>query len=316
MGVAGSVAAGTGVAGTMSPVGGSVAEQGGAMAGSAAGMGNAGASAGTGIEAGAGGGMADGPMPTMLPPTPPDCPTLATGVMMIGALEFHLWVGARSDAQKGPILIYFHGTGGTGASASRAIPQATIDEVLSEGGIVLSPSGTTAVGATTGNLVWYTGDFDVVDQAVGCAIDQLNIDTRRIYVTGSSAGGLQAGVMAYQRSGYIAASVPDSGGIVFPGQDAQQDPMHLPAVMTLHGAMGDDVVLVDFATQSLVLDRGVVAKGGFAIDCDHGGGHVASPPDLDAAGWQFMKDHPFGVSPWPYAAGLPDSFPEYCVIIE
>ena len=32
--------------------------------------------------------------------------------------------------------------------------------------------------------------------------------------------------------------------------------------------------------------------------------------------WQFMKDHPFGVTPEPYANGLPASFPSYCKIIK
>jgi hypothetical protein len=95
-----------------------------------------------------------------------------------------------------------------------------------------------------------------------------------------------------------------------------QDPTHVPAVMTEHGAPGADVVIVDFSVQSMVLDVDVAMKGGFAMDCNHGGGHVGSPPDLKAAGWQFLKDHPFGVSPEPYANGLPSMFPSYCTIVK
>jgi hypothetical protein len=48
------------------------------------------------------------------------------------------------------------------------------------------------------------------------------------------------------------------------------------------------------------------------VDCNHGGGHCGAPANDIAAQWQFCKDHPFGVSPDPYASGLPSSFPSYC----
>ena len=35
--------------------------------------------------------------------------------------------------------------------------------------------------------------------------------------------------------------------------------------------------------------------------------------DLKAVGFQFLKDHPFGISPEPYAT-LPTTFPKYCKI--
>jgi hypothetical protein len=121
--------------------------------------------------------------------------------------------------------------------------------------------------------------------------------------------------MVYQRSSYLAASLPNSGGYTI-GGNMLQDPTHVPAVMTEHGAPGADVVIVDFSVQSMVLDVDVAMKGGFAIDCNHGGGHVGAPVDLKAAGWQFLKDHPFGVSPEPYASGLPSTFPPYCTVIK
>jgi hypothetical protein len=53
------------------------------------------------------------------------------------------------------------------------------------------------------------------------------------------------------------------------------------------------------------------------MDCDHGGGHCGLPllpADVANSGWQFMVDHPFGVSPEPYAAGIPATFPKYCKV--
>ncbi len=70
-----------------------------------------------------------------------------------------------------------------------------------------------------------------------CAIEQLNIDTSRIHTGGTSAGGLAAGAMAYQRSGYLAAANPNSGGLApWPFLNTLQDTSHVPAVMTMPGA--------------------------------------------------------------------------------
>jgi poly(3-hydroxybutyrate) depolymerase len=242
---------------------------------------------------------------------------IATGMVKILGTNVQLWVGSKSDAQKGPILIYWHGTGGNSAGAQFDMGANMNSEILGQGGVIAAPNESTKAGSDTGNSVWYTGDFDIADEVVDCAVQQLNIDTSRIYTSGSSAGGLQAGVMAYQRSSYLAASNPNSGGIApYPGEDTLQDPSHVPAVMTMHGAVGSDVVVIDFSTASLNLDMGLAAKGGFAVDCNHGGGHGAAPADLRAAGWEFLKAHPFLVSPEPYAGGLPSTFPSYCKVIK
>jgi hypothetical protein len=64
-----------------------------------------------------------------------------------------------------------------------------------------------------------------------------------------------------------------------------------------------------------VLYTDVAAKGGFVVDCNHMGRHCGAPPEVVAAQWQFLKDHPFGFETSPYEEGLPDSFPGYCEII-
>jgi hypothetical protein len=76
------------------------------------------------------------------------------------------------------------------------------------------------------------------------------------------------------------------------------------------------VVVIDFARTTATFVADIAAKGGFAVQCDHGGGHCASPSAMKAAQWTFLKAHPFGVTPKPYANGLPASFPSYCKIIK
>lgn len=225
-------------------------------------------------------------------------------------------VGAKSSSTKGPIVIYWHGTGGSAATAGVELGATVTSEVMASGGVIASMES----GGQGNPIDWgvfTTGDYDIVDQVVACAVKQLNIDTRRIYTSGASAGGLAAGTLLLLRSSYMAAGYPNSGGVApWPGLAVLQDKAHVPAVFTMHGAMGVDMVVIDFGTASMDLDKVIAGAGGFAVDCNHGGGHVGAPPDLKAAGWEFMKAHPFGTKPSPYANGLPANFPSYCMILK
>jgi hypothetical protein len=254
-----------------------------------------------------------GSEPTMLPETSETCPALVTGTVQILGVNVVLEVGQKSD-QKAPIFIYWHGTGGSGTFGTFDIDANLKSEVLAQGGVIASPDGSLGTGDQVDWGVWKTGDFAMADQIVACAIEQLNIDTTRIYSGGTSAGALMAGAFAIGRSGYVAAVTPNSGGIVWPVD--RQDTQHVPAAMTMHGATGRDKVVVDFATQSLILDNDIIARGGFAVDCDHGGGHGGAPMDLRDASWEFLKAHPYGTKPSPYANGLPATFPSYCTIVK
>jgi poly(3-hydroxybutyrate) depolymerase len=275
--------------------------------------------AGTGATGAAGSGT--------ITPTPPvtgsgepripakvgECPKLATGNITVLGQQVQLWVGKKQEGVKGPVMFYWHGTGSSASEAVGGLGGA-LNEIQQQGGLVASFTTTTKKGQNTGNNVWYTGDFEMSDQILACAVEQLNIDTQRIYTAGCSAGGLQAGSMVYGRSSYLAAAMPNSGGTTFPFK--LEDPAHVPALITTHGAMGKDVVVIEFTTTSQTETKDIAAKGGFAVDCDHGGGHCGSPAAVKAAQWQFLKDHPFGVKPEPYAAGLPASFPTFCKIIK
>jgi acetyl esterase/lipase len=252
------------------------------------------------------------PSAMYIPTVVDTCPDMKTGNVMLSGQTWQLWAGTPTADQHGPVLIYWHGTGSSSAEPQFTIGQAQIDAITAEGGLIASPQATTSQGSNTGNGVWYTGDFVIADQVLACAIAQLHVDTQRIYVSGASAGGLQAVRMAYERSGYIAAAAPLSGGII--GAPTLEDATHMPPAMAIHGAQGRDVVLIDFAQASARYEADVKAKGSFAIDCNTGGGHVSGPPQVSPAIWQFLKDHPFKVSPEPYTSALPPVFPSYCTI--
>ncbi len=286
------------------------------------------ATADTAVDAGEGPTM-NGPEPVIPAPNMP-CPVFQSGTTTIMGMSVEVYAGPKSTGKKAPLVFHWHGTGGNGKDVETSrfggvdgagIPEEVRTEILAEGGIIISASDNETVregqDVTVLLGVWYTpGDLKLADLVVACAVEQHNIDPRRIFTTGCSAGGLMSGVMAFHRSSYLAASVPNSGGLATAGMDVLEDPSHVPALMTMHGARGADFVFIEFADSSQTLYTSVVAKGGFAINCDHGGGHCAAPKELKLAMWQFMKDHPFGVSPEPYANGLPASFPSYCKIVE
>lgn len=287
-------------------------------------------SAGAGAVAAAGGGATTTPTDAVevhtaadpkLPEITGDCPPFAEGTNtmdFMGLKGVIFDVGPKANGT-GSLVFYWHGTGSTsGEYMSSTMQAAVMMDLRAKGGIVVSPQSGTGTGPDcSGTGTFYQDDFKIADQIAACAVRDWNIDPHRIYSTGCSAGGLMAGCMAMLRSSYLAAAVPNSGGLTFPGSVALADKSHVPSMMTIHGMMGDDVVIVDFSQTSGYIDDAIKAAGGFAVDCDHHGGHCGLPvlpPEVATAGWKFMQDHPFGVSPEPYSGGLPADFPMYCKI--
>ena len=247
-----------------------------------------------------------GDMPKIPEPTGA-CPEFRTGTATIGGLSgIAVQAGAKKNGT-GALLFYWHGTGSTSGEV-RMFPAQR--ELLAEGGIIISPQRSLGSGGDcSGTGTFSKDDMKVADLIVACAVKNHGINPRRIYTTGCSAGGLQAGCFASLRSSYVAAAVPNSGGIVVPQRI--QDPAHIPALMTMHGSQADTVI-VTFSQTSATLGRQFATAGGFVLNCNHGGGHCQAPSALQAAGWQFMKDHPFGTKPSPYLTKLPSAFPSYC----
>ncbi|HET9933961.1 MAG TPA: hypothetical protein VFQ35_24825 [Polyangiaceae bacterium] len=247
-----------------------------------------------------------------LPEVSGTCPNFVTGTATIGGLGgISLQVGAKK-AGTGSLLFYWHGTGSSAGEVNTSLPAAVRQEILGQGGIIVSFQGTTGTGGDcSGTATFSQDDFKIADLIAACAVRDYGIDPRRIYTTGCSAGGLQAGCMGALRSSYIAAVVPNSGGEILPLPI--QDAAHTPSVMTMHGG-SSDVVIVQFSQTSAAYDKQMKGAGSFVVNCDHGGGHCAASGALYTAGWEFMKAHPFDVNPEPYGAALPASFPSYCKV--
>ncbi|MEM9068604.1 MAG: PHB depolymerase family esterase [Myxococcota bacterium] len=256
------------------------------------------------IEEDAGSGV---PLVPTLPEVAGDCPDFTQDRIEVMGLPINVLGGGGTD--RGPLVITWHGTGGSGATSVAQLTGPVRDAILAEGGMILAPSDDgTERGGFSPNGVWYeTSDLAVADQLVACAVRDRNIDPTRIYVTGCSAGGIMGAVMTVQRADYVAAAFLNSGGLLF-RMPIRSD--WAPSVLTMHGGAGD-VVVVNFQSLSNTMTQAVSVAGGTAIDCNHLSGHCRAPNDLRASGWEFVSAQRYG-EPSPFAAGPGPDFPDYC----
>jgi hypothetical protein len=254
--------------------------------------------------------VSSGASDPVIPTVSGDCPAFENGtITFMGLAGIRIVAGMKPPEPTAPMLFYWHGTGGL-SSEFESMARAVAAGIKEQDGIIVSFQNTTGGDLYSGTSVFGEGDLKVVDQLVACAVRDANVDPRRIYTTGCSAGGLFSTAMAALRSSYVAAAAPNSGGYVIrpPFENGQTPPL-----MTVHGAPGADVVIVDFSETSATADEYFKSRGGFVINCNTGGGHCGGG-SLAGDVWTFFQAHPFGVSPAPWGSGLPPGFSDQCAI--
>jgi predicted esterase len=260
--------------------------------------------------AGTGGTPSTGAGDPIIPSVTGECPDFRDGtISFMGLGGITVVAGAKAAGPTAPMVFYWHGTGSfAGEYGGMAADVAA--GVRAEGGVLISFQGSTGGDLLSGTAIFGEGDFALADQLVACAVQNHNVDPRRIYATGCSAGGLFSAAMAAKRSTYIAAAAPNSGGFTVP---VAFENAYTPALMTIHGAPGVDVVFIDFSNSSATADTAFKGRGGFVINCNHGGGHCGGG-GLAGDIWEFFKAHPYGVEPNPWTGGLPSGFHSSCEI--
>jgi predicted esterase len=115
----------------------------------------------------------------------------------------------------GPLILYYHATGGQSSEVHRGFGDQNIAAVTAAGGVVASFTTTACPSActTTDDFVWWVEDADVQDTVVACAIQQAKIDTRRIHALGWSAGALHSAWVGLARSNYMASIISYSPAV-------------------------------------------------------------------------------------------------------
>jgi hypothetical protein len=250
-----------------------------------------------------------------IPKAKQTCPPMAglagTNVTFLGN-AVTIWSGPSGSI--GPMVFYWHAASATSQEAVAGLGLGT-REVVSSGGVIAAFNQSNRTGTSTGDSTWYTGDFDTADEILACAKEQGLIDVTHIHSAGYSPGSCQTAAMVYARA-YLASVICYSGGAMT--MPALPDPGRPPALLGAHGAVGKDIYGIDIAQNTLLLESDLKGKGSFVIDCDDGGDHLQSGAaritGAAGPGWQFLKDHPYGVNPEPYGS-LPSTFPSYCKVM-
>ena len=228
--------------------------------------------------------------------------------------EANIWVSDAAETLDGPLVFYWHGTGGQPSEATGALAAAR-DEILAAGGIVVALSHDPAAGT----FPWFltaggNNETDLVfaDEALACAIQEVGVDTHHIHAIGFSAGALHVSQMAFRRASYLASAVSYSGGLIATRPPTSDAPDARVAVMALHGGV-DDRVVVGFQETTMNLINALRREGHFGFICDHGMRH-SIPAAARPFAWQFLQAHPYGMFPAAYARGLPSGFYAPCTL--
>jgi len=285
----------------------------------ACGNGASGAHDGTTTGSGGGGGGSaparTTPDPQFVPSATGACPKLTTGMNTfnpagIPARDVLLWMGSAA-AQPGPLVFYWHGAGGDPSEAPTALGAKAMAGIQAAGGIVAAPYHD----PTLTTLPWFLtlggaqdDDLQVADEILACAIAARGVDMRRIHSVGFSAGAMNTEQFMARRSGYLASEVVYSGAQI--GDPPVQDPTNEYPGMLFYGGP-NDMVIVNFSDATAAYNAWMTMNGHFSFICNHDMGHTVPASGVDSA-YQFLQDHPFGVSPEPYASALPAGFPSYC----
>lgn len=263
------------------------------------------------------GGVVDGPS---LPTPSMPCPELVDGVVDIhpegvaAARPVRIWVDPDAATElDGPVVFYWHGTGGMPEEAQVGLGKAGIQEIVEAGGIVVAATHDPGAGAFPWHLVLGQKEDDllVADEVLACAQEQFGVDAARIHSLGFSAGALHTAQMSIRRSSYLASVTLYSGGLIFNAMPPYQDPDNKFSAMIFHGGQ-QDVVVVGFEQASEDYSAYLAAHDQFSFICDHGQGHTI--PDATDSVMQFFYDHPWGTVPSPYVEDLPPGFPAYCAL--
>jgi dienelactone hydrolase len=273
-----------------------------------------------------------------------DCSILAEGTVsgfVVDGMERELILNLPAGVEDGgpwPVVFNWHGLGDDAAGMSALVAPHVDNAIMPF--IAVTPEDTDymldvpipglppmdwevfAVDPTNNR------ELALFDAVLACIDERWGVDPEHVHSMGFSLGGILTDMLASNRSDVIAAVATYSGG--YWNNPANVDAFLANAVMwpeymvdegypqlLLHGGPTD---LVDMVLVQLHFDAYAEADSTFlgerghdTIVCNHGLGHTAPPPEMQADRLiEFFADHPYGTVDSPYVDGLPDDFADYC----
>ncbi len=243
-----------------------------------------------------------------------DCPALAAGrnTMFPSAgfeRTFDLYLPNDADpAEPAPLVFLFHGLGG---DADEFITRTEMDTYVDDLGFVLVVPTSMQGGVEWDQLTLDDNpDLTFFDDMVTCVTEQYNVDTDRIHATGLSAGGLFSSYLGLQRPAVLASVAPFSGGFLAGYPDPEPT---IPYMVSWGGEM-DLAFDQNFNELAMRMIGTLTENGHGLVTCNHNMEHVW---EAEFTPWalRYLFDHPKGAAA-PYAAALPDAFPDYCNFVQ
>ena len=248
------------------------------------------------------------------------CPNLAAGSQNIQSAgqNRRVAINLPPNPAGAGVAFLWHGLGDSPENFSAAVGAAgvanqhNIITVAPEAIEVLVPG----MPATWGLLGAPGNDLSLFDDTLACLEAQYDIDERRVFVMGFSAGALWSSLLVIQRSEYLTAATLFSGGSSATGMvsvDYSKPGHTLPVLLTWGGdtdTWGGG--MLNFKIGSTDLFEKLLADGHPAVGCDHGGGHTV-PYGGTNWGWAFLFAHEYADGESPYWGYAGTDYPDYCV---
>ena len=247
-----------------------------------------------------------------------ECPELVEGDNAFTSAELErtfkvLLPEGYDPANSYPLLFAYHGLGG---SVSGLLEESQLGTATQAGGVILIVPESQGLGAEwESGLYGPTRDLAFFDDLMTCAQSSFSVDPTQVHVAGHSAGTFFSLALSLQRSEVLASSSLMSAGM---SVDYRAPSVKRP-MFFLWGGEEDTAYDQDFNLQTTQLIDRFAMEGHPTVYCDH------SPLELDpddsrhswpdaASVWivDFIKAHPQGVSPSPYAEDTPEAWMGAC----
>jgi predicted esterase len=253
------------------------------------------------------------------------CPTFASGSNDIttsgDSRDFSLFLPANPAGA--PILFLWHGLGDSADNFASSMGASQIARQY--GAIVVVPS--MAPGGGLLGPIWSfpsslggapaEQDLTLFDDILGCVDSQYDIDNRRVYSAGFSAGAIWTTYLTMNRAGLLASTAIFSGGVnaqlTFPYASSDYP---LPVFMS-HGGTSDTFNgLLQFMPMMMTLSEGLATDGHFGLLCTHTEGHTITN-EIVLSAYDFIFRNEWGTGTSPLATdGIPASYPSTCAVVQ